>query len=105
MSRKQHQTMMDGLKVSIDEACNELLNDIDTFGITAIDHNEDYTVFKVTMNSNSVGLIASFSTIAFYTFGGMYGIFSGKKPDNISVEFYSPDGTLIQTGNSSEMGE
>ena len=105
MTRKQHQKMMDELKESIEEACNEMLNEVDTFGITAIDHNDDYTTFKVTVNSDTVGLITSFSVLAFYTYGGMYGILSGKNPDNISVEFYSPDGTLIQTGNSSEMGD
>lgn len=104
MTRKQHQTMMDGIKESIEEACNEMVNDIDTYGITAIEHNDDYTVFKVTVNSGSVSFVTSLSVIAFYSFGGMYGIFSGNPTDNIAVEFYSSDGTLIQTGNSSEVG-
>ena len=104
MTRKQHQAMLDSTASAFDDACKDMLEDTDTYGITAIDHNDDFTVIKVTMNSDTVGLGASFAVLAFYMYGGMYGIVSGHKVDNITVEFYAPDGSLIQTANSSEAG-
>ena len=75
------------------------------YGITSIEHNEDFSLFKVTINSDTVGLGATMSVIAFYIFGGMYGVFSGNSSNDITVEFYSPDGSLIQTANSPEAGK
>ena len=43
--------------------------------------------------------------MAFYMYGGLYGIFSGKDVENVEVNYYSSGGELISTGNSSDIGE
>jgi hypothetical protein len=67
-----------------------------------IKHNETYSVFDVTMDTDTVGLGDSFTVLAFYMYGGLYGIFSGNKVDNVIVNFYDPAGNLIESGNSAE---
>lgn len=45
----------------------------------------------------------SFLVMAFYMYGGMYSLFSGKEGENITVNYYSASGELIQTANSSDI--
>ena len=51
-----------------------------------------------------MGFADSFATLAFYLYGGMYGIFTGKTPEKVIVNFYNPSGDLISTADSSKMG-
>ncbi len=38
-------------------------------------------------------------------YGGMYGVFSGEKPENVHVEFVNADsGEVISSGDSKDMG-
>ena len=39
----------------------------------------------------------------FYLYGGMYQIFCGDRSESIIVNFYAPDGTLIDTADSAQM--
>lgn len=102
MTKKQHKEMLDGMVESIDQSLQELV-DSDQYAFADIKHNSDYTSFDVTLDTNELGMTESFMIIAFYMYGGIYGLFSGHEADNITVNFYSPDGTLINTGNSKDM--
>ena len=47
----------------------------------------------------------SFSVMALYMYGGMYGIFSGEEVDNVHVDFKNADsGEIISSANSEDMG-
>ena len=63
-----------------------------------------YTSFDAYLSTSQVGITESFMVLSFYMYGGIYSLFSGENVDNISVNFYGPDGNLIRTANSSEMG-
>lgn len=103
MTKKQHKAMLDEVTKSVEDSFNELINDTEnTF--TNIKHNKDFTQFDVTISTDEVGLIESFSVLAFYMYGGIYGILNGEKPDNIVVNYYNAAGNLIQTANSADMG-
>lgn len=66
--------------------------------------DEDKTIINLNGIENELGMAAVLAVEMFYQYGGIYGIFSGHPVDNIVVEFYNPDGELIQTANSADAG-
>ena len=104
MSKKQHKAMLDEVVQNINESLNEIVNANDT-AITDIKHNKDYTQFDVTLSTEEVGLTEGFIPLAFYIYGGLYGIFSGREMVNVTVNYYNANGELIQSSNSSNMAE
>lgn len=104
MTKAQHEQMLAELKKTMEDAFEEMIES-DTYNITAISYNDNCSVFEVTLGSDALGFADSFSVLSFYLFGGMYGIFSGDKSESIIVNFYDPDGNLIETADSADMGE
>ena len=106
MSKDQHKAMMDEMKVGIDTSIAEYIGSTDTPSITAIEVNDDYTDFRVTLSSDTLGLGESFSALAFMIYGAMYNIFNGTEVDNIAISYINQaTGEVIHTTNSSDLGE
>lgn len=104
MTKKQHKEMMDGMIQNMDDALKEM-TDSGEYAFEEIKHNKDFTSFDVTLSTNELGMKESFMVLGFYMYGGIYALFSGKKADNVAVNFYAPDGTLINTANSKDLAE
>ena len=65
---------------------------------------QDYTPFKVTVNTEELGLMESMSVLGLYTYAGMYHIFNGTEVDNISVQFINETtGEVIEEADSADM--
>lgn len=106
MTKAQHEEMLKGVRESIDQSLSEMVGSSDYPNITNIEHNDDYTSFTITTNNVEPDLSESFSVMAIYTYGGMYGIFSGEKVDNIHVDFKNADsGEIISSSNSKDVGK
>lgn len=106
MSKDQHSKMMDEIKANIDASLAEYIGSEETPTITAIEPNDDYTDFKVTLSTDTVGLGESFTALAFMIFGAMYNVFNGTEAANISVSFINQaTGEVIQTTNSADLAE
>lgn len=106
MTKAQHKELVDTVAKQIDNATAEMIGSEQYPNITGIQANSDYTKFTVTTKSSELSLAESFSVMAFYTFGGMYGVFSGEKADNIQVEFVNADtGKVMNTANSKDLGD
>lgn len=106
MSKDQHSKMMDEMKANIDASLAEYIGSEDTPTITAIEPNDDYTDFKVTLSTDTVGLSESFSALAFMIFGAMYNVFNGTETEDISVSFISQaTGEVLNTSNFADIGE
>lgn len=103
LTKAQHQEMLNGIKTGIDEGIKSLIDDKENYSISGVTYNDDLTEFKVTIDGDQIGIGDYFSTMLFYMYGGMYGIFTGHQADNIKVEFLDTDGNVIETANSSEM--
>jgi hypothetical protein len=101
LTKAQHRAMLDAITEGMEESFQEMIKD-ESRSFKEIKHNETYSVFDVTMDTDTVGLGDSFTVLAFYMYGGLYGIFSGNKVDNVIVNFYDPAGNLIESGNSAE---
>ena len=85
---------------------NEMVGSENYPNFTKIEANENFTEFTVTTKSAELDMNESFSTMAFYMYGGLYGVFSGENVSNISVTFINADtGQVIETANSSDAGQ
>ena len=104
MSKEQHKKMLDGIVEGIDKSLNDLIKSED-YSFTKIDHNDSYTSFKVFMTNDELSMGESFSVLQLYMLGGMYGVFSGERPDNVHVEFVNENtGNVNDTSDSKDMG-
>ena len=103
MTKKQHKAMLDGITKSIDDALQEMAASGD-MAVSEVTHNKDFTSFDVKLTTEEIGLAEGFMVMALYMYGGMYSIFTGKR-SNITVNYYSASGKLIETANSADLGE
>lgn len=106
MTKKQHKKMMDEMTNTINDSIKEMIGSEDYPSFKEIKANDDFTKFTVKTTSTDLDLKESFSTMVFYTYGGMYNVFNGSEADNIAVTFVNADtGKTITTSNSSDMEE
>ena len=106
MSKAKHREFMKGLNESLHQGLQEMIGSEQYPDIVAIEHNDNYTEFKVTSKSEELSFNESFSVIAFYMYGGMYNSFSGTEIDNVHVEFINEDsGEVIDSFDSENWGE
>jgi predicted small lipoprotein YifL len=108
INKEQHKEMLEGVKKSIDEGLAEIVNAEDNSSITNVTANDDYTSFTITTKSTSnddIGLNETFAALTLYMYGGMYGVFSGERVDNVHVDFVNEaTGKVISSGDSKNMG-
>lgn len=106
MSKSQHKKTMEGLRTTIDESLQEMIGSEDYPNITAVEHNDNYTSFTVTTKSEELSFNETFSTFAFYIYGGMYNSFNGTPADNIHVDFVNEaSGDVIDSFDSKNMSD
>ncbi len=107
INKKQQEEMLEDVRKSIDEGLAEMANSEDYPTITNVTANDDYTSFTITTKSASkddIGLNESFSVLALYMYGGMYGVFSGERVDNVHVDFVNEaSGEVISSADSKDM--
>lgn len=79
-----------------------MIDDDENYTIASISHNDDCTVFNVTLDGTEIGLGDYYTSYVFFMNGLMYGKFSGHTPEHIIVNFYGPDGNLIEAVDSAD---
>mgnify|MGYP002769102953 CR=1 FL=1 len=105
MSKAQHNQLMSELAAQIDDSMKEMENSEDYPSIVKVDANKNYTEFKVYLNTDEVGLMESFTVLAFYMYGGMYNAFDGTDIDDIAVCFINNEtGETIEEAHSKDAG-
>lgn len=103
MTKAQHKEMMNGIRESIDQALDEMIDPESYPSFVEITANDDYSHFTVKTTATELGLTESFSVLAFYVYGGMYHAFNGTQIDNIAVTFINAEtGDIIEGANSSD---
>lgn len=103
MTKKQHRAMLDKISEAVDESAQEMIDDEENYTIAAVTHNDDCTEFNVTLDGTEIGFGDFFATYSFFLYGGMYGKFSGHIPEHMIVNFYDPDGNLIEAVDSADL--
>lgn len=104
MTKKQHKELLSTIVDDINKNLNDMIGSEDYPNITDISANDTFTQFKVTTSSAELSLSETFSTIAFYMYGGLYNSFNGTPVDNIHVDFINAEsGELIESADSSDL--
>ena len=103
MTKAQHKAMLESMTEEFDKAIQKLVDD-DNYSIASVTHNADFTSFDVTLDGTELGMVDMFTAYAFYIYGGLYGTFNGNSTEHIIVNFYDPDGNLIDSADSADMG-
>lgn len=104
MTKGQHDAMLEEMAATIDTSLAEMIGAAEYPAIVAIESNDDYTSFDVTISTETVGAEESMSVLAFYLYGGMYQIFCGNEVDDIAVNFINQtSGEVIETAHYSDM--
>lgn len=101
-TKLQYRAMIHELTASFEGSLQKMVDDAEST-FASIEHNSDFTEFNAHLDGEEVGLLESFGGLAFVRYGRMYGIFRGKTPDNIAINYYGASGTLLKTLNSSDM--
>lgn len=103
MTKGQHKELMSEMAKELNATLSEMIGSEDYPNFTNIEANSDFTKFTITTTSAELDFNESFSTIAFYMYGGMYNAFNGTEVDNIHVDFVNADsGEIISSADSSE---
>ncbi len=104
MNKAQHEELLSGIRDSINSSLQEMVGSEEYPNITKIEANEDFTSFTVTTKNQEPDFAESFGILALYMYGGMYGVFSGEKPENVHVDFVNADsGEVISSSNSKDI--
>ena len=104
MTKKQHKAMLNSIVSDLESSFEKMVQSED-YSFTSIKHNKDFTQFDVTVSTDELGFADSIATMMFYMAGGVYGIFSGKQSEKVIVNYYNASGKLINTADSSKLGE
>ena len=106
MSKAQHSEMMQEMSNSLRGSLDEMVGSVDYPNITKIDTNSNFTKYTITTKSTELTFTETFGVMAFYMFGGMYGVFNGTPVDNIEVTFINAEsGEVIDSFNSRDLEE
>ena len=104
MTQKQHEEFLTEYRNQINDSLKEMIGSESYPNFTKIEANDNFTEFTITTKSTSLDMNESFSVMAFYMFGGLYGVFSGETVDNVTVTFVNEaTGEVISTSNSKDM--
>ncbi|MCI9485044.1 MAG: hypothetical protein HFH27_11400 [Clostridiaceae bacterium] len=105
MGKSKHNELMQEISDEIDAGLEEMVGSEEFPSITAIEANGDYTQFRVTIESETLGLNESLSVMAFYLYGGMYHAFNGTQIENVNVQFINAaTGEIVEETNSKDIG-
>ena len=102
MTKAQHQAMVEQLAISFDSSLQELVDD-ENHMISNITRNNDFTIFDVTLDGTELAMSDAYTAFGLYMYGDMFGVFNGSRPEHVIVNYYDPNGNLIDSGDSATM--
>lgn len=103
MTETQHKAFIQLSAESIDNSLTDFVND-EYYAISKIEHNADYSVFDIYLETETIGFSESFLAITVYMLGCIYSIAAGTDADNIVINYYDCNGNLTDTIDGSQFG-
>ena len=104
MTKEQHQAMLEQLAVSFDNSLQEMI-DNENYTISNITRNNDFTVFDISLDGAEPSVSDSFAAFSLYMYGELYGVFNGKRPEHVIVNYLDSNGNLIDSDDSATMNQ
>lgn len=100
MSKDRQQSMLDEIGASIDATLEMLNGEGSQPSVVSVEANDDYSVFTVTLDTETVGTDVSFMAASLFNLGDTYQAFSGKGKDVIVKYVNEASGNVIQESSS-----
>ncbi len=101
MTQSQHENMMDGVRNSISDSIEAILDGTTYPNFTDIVASDDYTVFTVTTKGESIDYTEQYSVKLLFGCGQMYNDYNGTPAENIHIDFVNEDsGEIIAFADS-----
>ena len=104
MTKEQHQAMLEQLAVSFDNSLQDMI-DNENYTISNITRNNDFTVFDISLDGEEPSVSDSFAAFSLYMYGELYGVFNGKRPEHVIVNYLDSNGNLIDSDDSATMNQ
>ena len=95
MTKEQHNNLIDEIKKSLSDSVDELVTSGEYPAISKIDYNDDFTSYTVTTSNSEPDFSESLMVYILYSYGGMYGVYSGKRAENVHVDFVNEESKEI----------
>ena len=105
MNKSDYTQYMEDYKAQIDQAMLDMCDSEDTPNIASVEANEGYTSFKVNLKSGEVSMLDSVAALTLYTYGGLYNAMNGTPANDIVVQYFGSDGTMLSESHMADMGK
>lgn len=104
MTKTRHAEMVNEIRASIDEELSALPGSEEYPTVVRIEANEDYTSYKVVLNTEEPGLSEGLLEVSLFLYSGIYHVFNGTAPGNVRLQFVNEaTGAVIREDNSSDL--
>ena len=101
LTKEQYQELQKEFTEAVDQGIQEFVSD-GAFGIKEITHSEDFTRFDVTLTSDQPGMMTMAVRMALQVYGDKFSELTGVQGSDIQVNFYGPDGKLLEAISSAQ---
>jgi len=109
MTRAKHREILGGLKQSVDETIEDMLDDPDDAGaLLSVEYNDDMSEFTAKVDGSEYSFLDTMNAFVFYIAGMNYQAFDGVPPEDnhVVVTFVDAEsGEILDTADSANMGE
>ena len=108
MTLAQHEELMDSIVDEIQTALDEMVGSEDYPSITAIDHDDNFTEFTVSMDADELSMTDSIASLGLMIYGGMYHVFNGTsdQAENIHIQYINADtGEVLDETSAADMAD
>lgn len=105
LTKDQYKTMLKSITDEMDIVFKGLIDDDESYTISDIEHNDDFSEYNITLDSSELGIFDAFTTYIFAIYSSMYDAFTGNEYENSVINFYDPDHNLIQSFNTDDLKE
>ncbi len=97
MTEDQRQSKLQSIEDQIKECESKVTGDQKGDTISSVSHNEDFSVFEVTVDGTEIITGDRLAGKELSRYGTLYRAYSGIEPAQSTVHFYDPAGNLIET--------
>lgn len=100
ITKEQHETMLSDLATGINEKLAAIPGSDSYDDITAVEANEDFTSFTVSLSTTSADFNESMSVMVLKMYAVMYNAFNGVTDEVITISYYNKNGDLVASYES-----
>ena len=102
MTKEQYISMLNEVISGFNEVTEGMIAD-PGYAFTKVEHNKDFTQIDAYVSTQELRLNESYCAQSFYSFALTYNMYACRELERFIVNYYGPDGTLLDTVDSALM--